>query len=81
MGVYTILCFYNYVIVMAVASDEMEIPSPPQKNKHRSFTLEFKVGVVEWVELHSSSLRGAASHFGLDRKMLRSWIKNKERLR
>ncbi len=68
-------------MVMATGTRDIEIPSPPKKHKHRSFTLEFKVGVVDWVELHSSSLRAAASHFGLDRKVVRAWLTNREVLR
>jgi len=57
------------------------VPSPSQPNKHRSFTVEFKVGVVEWVEFNSSSVRAAAIHFGLDRKVVRAWLKQKDTLR
>lgn len=57
------------------------VPIPSQPNKHRSFTVAFKVGVVEWVELHSSSVRAAAVHFGLDRKVVRAWIRQKQALR
>lgn len=57
------------------------VPSPSRPNKHRSFTVEFKVGVVEWVEHHSSSVRAAAIHFGLDRKVVRAWLRQKQSLR
>ena len=59
----------------------VEAPLPSKPGRHRSFTIEFKVGVVEWVELHSSSVRAAAIHFGLDRKVVRNWINQKETLR
>lgn len=62
-------------------ADRIEIPAPSKPKKHRSFTLEFKVGVVEWVELHSSSVRAAALHFGLDRKVVRTWLNQKHTLR
>lgn len=46
-----------------------------------SYTLQFKMGVVEWVELNKSSVRAAAKKFGVDRKMVRSWLSSKERLK
>jgi FKBP-type peptidyl-prolyl cis-trans isomerase len=61
--------------------DELKTPAPSQPKKHRSFTVEFKVGVIEWVEFHSSSVRGAAIHFGLDRKVVRTWLSQKQALR
>ncbi len=46
-----------------------------------SYTLQFKMGVVEWVESTGASLRAAARKFSVDRKMIRSWIGSKERMK
>ncbi len=46
-----------------------------------SYTLQFKMGVVEWVESTGASLRAAAKKFSVDRKMIRNWIGNKERMK
>ena len=59
----------------------VEVPSHSHPKKYRSFTIEFKVGVIEWVELHSSSVRAASIHFGLDRKVVREWLKQRQTLR
>ncbi len=67
--------------VSAVSGGSVAIPAGPEPRKHRSFTVDFKVGVVEWVERHSSSVRAAGLHFGLDRKVVRAWMKQKQALR
>ena len=69
------------LVVEKLMAGDLTVPSPPQRSKHRSFTVEFKIGVVEWVEHHSSSVRAASVHFGLDRKVIRSWIRKKQVLR
>ena len=46
-----------------------------------SYTLQFKMGVVEWVESTGASLRAAARKFSVDRKMIRSWIGSKEQMK
>ena len=46
----------------------------------RAYTLEFKLGVVEWVESNQQSYRSAARQFGLDRKIIRTWVGQKASL-
>eukprot|EP00731_Ephydatia_muelleri_P016945 Em0010g43a len=43
----------------------------------KSYTTEFKLSVVEWVESHKSSVRAAAKQFGVDRKLVRVWLEHK----
>lgn len=43
----------------------------------KSYTTEFKLSVVEWVENHKSSVRAAAKQFGVDRKLVRVWLGHK----
>jgi len=50
-------------------------------NKHRSFTVDYKLEVIAWMEENSSSIRSASFHFGLDRKVIRSWMKQKDNLK
>ena len=64
-----------------MAADNAPVASTCRGRKHRSFTVEFKLSVVDWVEERSSSVRAAATHFGLDRKVLRSWLRQKTQLR
>ena len=52
-----------------------------QKEKHRAYTLDFKLAVVDWLHSHSASYRAAARQFGIDRKMVRDWVERKEFLR
>lgn len=58
----------------------------PKKKSHeciessafrKSYTTEFKLRVVEWVENHRSSVRAAAKQFGVDRKLVRVWLEHK----
>ena len=51
------------------------------KVRHRAYTLDFKLAVVDWFHSHSASYRGAARQFGIDRKMVRDWVERKESLR
>ena len=51
------------------------------KNIKSSYTLQFKMGVVDWVESNKSSVRAAAKKFGVDRKMIRNWLSNKDKLK
>ena len=52
----------------------------PSTSRHRSYTLEFKLSVVEWVESQKCSFRAAAKQFGVDRKIVRSWVDSKHTL-
>lgn len=51
------------------------------KERHRAYTLDFKLAVVDWLHSHSASYRAAARRFGIDRKMVRDWVERKEFLR
>ena len=48
--------------------------------KRRSYTLQYKLSVVEWIENHDTNLSCAARKFGVDRKLLRSWVAEKAAL-
>ena len=46
---------------------------------HRaSYTVDFKLSVVEWVKDGGRSLRAAAKQFGVDRKCIRQWVKERD---
>ena len=47
----------------------------------RSYTLQYKLDVVKWLEDHGSSLRQAAKHFGITRRVIRTWFEQKDQLR
>lgn len=42
-----------------------------------SYTVEFKLSVVDWVESGGRSLREASKQFGVDRKCIRHWVKER----
>ncbi len=52
-----------------------------ERKVRASYTLQFKMGVVEWVESTGASVRAAAKKYSVDRKMIRNWLSNKERMR
>ena len=72
---------------MLVESSEPCTDTKSQKKKlkdcvesgtfRKSYTTEFKLSVVEWVESHKSSVRAAAKQFGVDRKLVRAWLGHK----
>ena len=42
-----------------------------------SYTVDFKLSVVEWVRSGGRSLREASKQFGVDRKCIRQWVREK----
>ena len=42
-----------------------------------SYTVDFKLSVVEWVNNGGKSLREASKQFGIDRKCIRQWVREK----
>ena len=45
-----------------------------------SYTVDFKLSVVEWVKNGGKSLREASKQFGVDRKCIRQWVRGKTEL-
>ena len=62
-------------VANALDVDSSHLPAP---SRHRSYTLEFKLGVIQWVESHKCSLRAASKQFGVDRKVIRSWVDSRQ---
>ena len=59
-------------------------PSHPQTvecRERRSYTLQYKLEVVGWLEKHGSSLRQASKHFGITRRVIRTWFEQRDQLR
>jgi hypothetical protein len=51
---------------------------PKEAIKHRSYTIEKKLEVVNYAKSHSTY--ASARHFGIDRKMIASWKKQEQEL-
>ena len=47
----------------------------------RSYTVQYKLDVVKWVEERGSSLRQAEKHFGITRRVIRTWLEQRDQLR
>ena len=57
-------------------------PSPAVECRlRRSYTLQYKLEVVTWLEKHGSSLRQASKHFGITRRVIRTWFEQRDQLR
>ena len=54
---------------------------PLESRVRRSYTLQFKLDVVKWLEEHGSSLRQAAKHFGITRRVIRTWLEQRDQLK
>lgn len=48
---------------------------------HRSFTVEYKLNVLDWYYAHGENKKQTAKHFGVDRKRIRDWLKLEQQLR
>lgn len=48
---------------------------------HRSFTVEYKLNVLDWYYAHGENKKQTAKHFGVDRKRIRDWLKFEQQLR
>ena len=66
-------------------SDPSRDCSPPQAEeelrKRRSYTLQYKLDVVKWIEKSGSSLRQASKRYGITRRVIRAWFDQREQLR
>ena len=49
--------------------------------QHKSYTVGFKLQVLDWYYANGKNKYQTASHFGLDRKRIRDWLDNEERFR
>ena len=54
---------------------------PLECRERRSYTLQYKLDVVKWLEERGSSLRQAAKHFGITRRVIRTWLEQKDQLK
>lgn len=43
-----------------------------------SYTVDFKLSVVDWVQNNEKSIRAASRQFGVDRKCVRKWLREKD---
>jgi hypothetical protein len=59
-------------------ADSIEAPIPAKKIRH-SFTAEKKLGIV--AQAKSVSLHAAAKKYKIDRKNIRGWKKDEEKLK
>jgi hypothetical protein len=60
------------------ADDSFFPPMMKGMAKHRSYTIEKKLEVVNYAKSHSTY--ASARHFGIDRKMIASWKKQEQEL-
>lgn len=61
-------------------TEETSSTGTTTKATRRTYTLEFKLGVLEWVKKHKSSVRAAARRFGIHRRMVQRWIDGEAKL-
>jgi transposase-like protein len=58
-----------------------EVADPSAKATRCSFTREFKLSVIQWFHSNDKNILRTASYFKIDRKQVRQWIKNEEKIR
>ena len=64
-----------------VNTQSPSLPPTAKCRERRSYTLQYKLDVVKWLEQHGSSLRQASKHFGITRRVIRTWFDQKKQLR
>ena len=64
-----------------MAEVEVQLANSSAKASRRSFTREFKLSVIQWFHLHNKNILQTASYFKIDRKQVRQWIRNEEKIR
>ena len=64
------------------AEEEASMSSTPQTHvTHNSYTVEFKLQVLDWYHNNGKNKNAAAKQFGVDRKRIRDWEMNEQLLR
>ena len=63
------------------AQPESSSTQPVECRERRSYTLQYKLDVVKWLEERGSSLRRAAKHFGITRRVIRTWLEQRDQLK
>lgn len=70
-----------YPVAPPVTTPPPSHPQTAECRERRSYTLQYKLEVVSWLEKHGSSLRQASKHFGITRRVIRTWFEQKDQLR
>ena len=61
---------------------QASLPSTPQTHAtHNSYTVEFKLQVLDWYHKHGENKNITAKNFGVDRKRIRDWEVNEQILK
>ena len=60
---------------------EVQVTNSSAKASRRSFTREFKLSVIQWFHSHNKNILQTASYFKIDRKLVRQWMRNEEKIR
>ena len=58
---------------------DMENQSPKKKQR-RSFSREYKLGVVDWYLENERNIAVTARRYGLARKQVRTWVNSEEKI-
>ena len=66
---------FKFDLCEAYVLNKMEKQS---KKKHHSYTREFKFKVSDWYMNNGKNIARTAQMFGVDRKQVRTWLKNEE---
>lgn len=53
---------------------------PLSRTTRKTYTLEFKLKVLDWLKANKSSVRGTARQFGIHRRMIQRWLENEREL-
>ena len=64
-----------------VAGVEVQTADSSAKISRRSFTREFKLSAIQWFHAHDKNILQTALHYKVDRKQIRQWVKNEEKIR
>ena len=51
------------------------------RSSHRSYTVQYKLNVLDWYYAHGENKKQTAKHFDVDRKRIRDWLKFEQQFR
>ena len=48
--------------------------------RHKSYSVKYKLDVIDWYRKNGESIRKTAGEYGVDRKRVREWLKQEQEL-
>lgn len=68
--------------ISPLSMDNFKIPERSgMRTPHKSYTVQYKLAVLDWYHTHGENKNQTAKHFGVDRKRIRDWLRHEPQFR